>query len=246
MSDQLFNRFVQGFERTDLEMRPNAENILQRDEDKVLVQYGNVKVAETARENLQTINAALAEHWYDLRLSDVELRNAGIRLAVREVDDPELIQASGKSVDLTQRSLYRVFNNKRWDHGGRFYGGWWQMVKSEIRQHIIIDGEPTAEIDYSAVHPAMLLANLGQAIPDDLYERCYPGRTTKELRKIVKRTLFTLINAPNSRIVKTPKEYSQEVTGMSWTAFKTHVMTCYPEFRDFFDTGIGIELQYQG
>lgn len=246
MSDQLFIRFVQGgFERTDLEMRPNAENILQRDEDKVLVQYGNVKVADTARKNLLTINAALAEHWYDLRLSDAELRKAGIRIADREVDDPELMQATGKSVDLTQRSLYRVFNNKRWDHGGRFYGGWWQMVPSRIRQHIIIDGRPTAEVDYSGLHPALLLAKLGRAIPDDMYERCSPGRTTKELRKIVKRTLLTLINATDSKVVKTPKKYSQDITGMTWTDFKSHVMACYPEFEDYFDTGVGIELQYE-
>jgi hypothetical protein len=246
MSDHLFNRFVQGgFERTDVEMGPNAVNIFLRDEEKRLAPYGNLSVAETAQKNLQTINAALAEHWYDLRLSDVELRTAGIRLADREVDDPEIMLASGESVDLTQRSLYRVFNNKRWDHGGRFYGGWWQMVPSRIRQHIIIDGERTGEVDYSGLHPAMLLAKLGRAIPDDMYERCYKGRTTPERRKIVKRTLLTLINATDSKLVKTPKEYSQDITGMSWTAFKARVMTCYPEFEDYFDTGVGIELQYE-
>ena len=57
--------------------------------------------------------------------------------------------------------VYRVFNNRSWKQGGRFYGGFWQRIPSEYRRHIRIDGHPTVEVDYSSHHPVLLYARKG-------------------------------------------------------------------------------------
>jgi hypothetical protein len=60
-------------------------------------------------------------------------------------------------INLNRKSLHRVFN-ENFDRGGRFYGGWWQNVPEELRDHILIDSEPTVELDYKGFHIALLYA----------------------------------------------------------------------------------------
>lgn len=53
-----------------------------------------------------------------------------------------------RQTDFSQCFTYRVFNDGKWDRGGRFYGGWWVNFPSEQRQHILINGEATVEVDF--------------------------------------------------------------------------------------------------
>ncbi len=65
------------------------------------------------------------------------------------------------------RPVYRVFNNADLTHGGRFYGGWYQNVKSALRAEIAINGERTVELDYKSQHPYMLYGEfLGEHYSD--------------------------------------------------------------------------------
>jgi hypothetical protein len=57
--------------------------------------------------------------------------------------------------------IRRVFNNSRWDNGGRYYGGEWQTCKREFRQHILIDGDETIELDFVALHACLAYARKG-------------------------------------------------------------------------------------
>lgn len=59
------------------------------------------------------------------------------------------------NINLNSKYLHRVFNED-FEHGGRFYGGWWQSVPSKMRPYILIDGEPTVEIDFKGYHVALL------------------------------------------------------------------------------------------
>ena len=55
---------------------------------------------------------------------------------------------------ITQQDKFvrRIFNNSRWDEGGRYYGGWWQRCPKTYRENIVFDGVGTAEIDFSGIH----------------------------------------------------------------------------------------------
>ena len=92
------------------------------------------------------INNVLLNHWSDI-----------------EIPYSDLIELKGKGIYLEEtlyrrRKLNRVFNNGTFDHGGRFYGGWWQRVDGKIRKDIRINNLATVEIDYSAIHVIMLYA----------------------------------------------------------------------------------------
>ena len=72
---------------------------------------------------------------------------------------------SGKTVRvyIDNRNVFvrRVFNDNSWERGGRFYGGWWQLINREVRSDIMINGKPTVEVDYKAMHIALLFSEIG-------------------------------------------------------------------------------------
>lgn len=124
-----------------------------------------------------------------------------------------------KSVEVTDgegRNLtapvVRIFNaDKRLRRGGRYYanGISWQNIKSADRRYLLMDGEPVAELDYAAQHPAMLYAEAGLQAPSDCYYiPPWP-------RKLVKRSFLTLINARNLRQAQMAIAHSPEMQAAS-------------------------------
>mgnify|MGYP003626087751 CR=1 FL=1 len=91
-------------------------------------------------------------------------------------------------------ALHRVFNNSRYDHGGRFYGTY-QSTPSKDRPMILFNGKPTVEIDYSAMHIAILYARAGVAMIGDAY--AIEGYTRDEDRDPVKAIMLRLVNTEN-------------------------------------------------
>lgn len=67
-------------------------------------------------------------------------------------------------------NLKRIFNYSSLTLGGRFYGSAVQRLsKQGVRRHLLIDGEPATECDFSAIHGRMLYARLGVDYRDDPY-----------------------------------------------------------------------------
>lgn len=104
--------------------------------------------------------------------------------------------------------LARIFN-KTTARGGRYYAGGmsWQNIPASAekaakgrpenadkhRQNLMIDGEKTAELDYSELHPTLLYAELGLPLTSGAYD--LPGWP----RKLVKTATNVMFNAPNER-----------------------------------------------
>src|SRR5690606_32939140 len=136
-----------------------------------------------------------------------------------------------------RRTLYRVFNNGAFDHGGRFYGGWWQQVPSRYRKLITINGFPTAELDYSNMQIAMLYAREGLPLAADAYTLDgFPA----EKRKLVKQATFKLINA-TGRIEAPRKEELPD--GWDWKRLLAAIEDKHKPISEWFRSGIGLELQ---
>ena len=70
--------------------------------------------------------------------------------------------------------LTRIFT-ETWERGGRMYGGYWQGMPKRFRNQLLIDGQPTIELDYSRLHPTMLFNEAGMALPDNLDPYTVPG-----------------------------------------------------------------------
>jgi hypothetical protein len=96
--------------------------------------------------------------------------------------------------------LHRVFNLKKLDLGGRFYGSDHQSLLKSERKQLLIDGEPTLEPDFKSLHPCMLYAWEGiqfDPINDDPYiVEGFP-------RDMVKLAMLVLVNAKRPQDVAT-------------------------------------------
>jgi hypothetical protein len=71
-------------------------------------------------------------------------------------------------IDDRNTFVKRVFNNASWKSGGRFYGGWWQHISKELRSDIMINDNPVVEIDFNAMHIALLQAQVAEKSEPDL------------------------------------------------------------------------------
>lgn len=211
---------------------PEAPNpIVLRDAEKQPIEYADTKHAVMMRSDLERINRLLADHWVDLYLPDTELRD----LKARMESDFRAQKRETGAIDLSAKRLRRIFNNGSWNEGGRFYGGWWQNIPREYRQHITIDDKKTVEVDYSTMHPVMMYAEVGAELVGDAYDIGLPAVP----REIIKRELNRLVNA-NGRMAPVPalKGY-----GISSSALRARIIERHQPIAGFLGTGHGVRLQ---
>jgi hypothetical protein len=205
-------------------------------------QYLN-SVESGFKSNLKLINDHLAAHAIDLSISDNEFKIMSDKAKGIEADDnSDSKHKFTKLIEIeTIRPLYRVFNNKRFDQGGRFYGGFWLEIPKDYRQYITIDGHPTVEVDFSSFHPRLLYHFANKDAPDDPYDigECIFDR--KDMKKLVN----TMINA---------LDFDEAWSGFNgrrrgYTKAKTvkvmqQVNECHSEIKCNFYTGKGTFLQF--
>ena len=220
-----------------IHLKPNldAETILLRDvvdDKRVLVDYEEDAFTEKARENLRTINQCFVKHWVDLRILDKDV----LALQERLFDNAEK-----QPIDLTKRTLVRIFTNNSFEEGGRFYRGWWQNVPSEYRKFITIDGKATTEYDFSQLNPNMIYNRYNHELGSvDAYDRVLDG----EHRKIVKQAFNAMMQAKKD-IGKKPKKINLDEVGMSWKELKEAILKAHKPIKDLFFTGLGNRLQFE-
>lgn len=142
------------------------------------------------------------------------------------------------SIDLVSaKRLYRVFNNGTFDHGGRFYGGWWQNVPREYRRFITINGKPTVEVDYSNMQLAMLYARMGYQLEGDAYAI---GGIDPQHRDLIKQETLKLINAKGH--MEAPRKSSLP-SGWTWKELQDAISEKHKPVAEYFGSGEGIRLQ---
>jgi len=205
----------------------------------------SVSITETSetlrmRENLGIINNALSRHWYDLEIPDDELSALQKRLA----DNPQ----NERIIRMDQRFLHRVFNDPDLQTGGRFYGGWWQNIPREYRQHLAVNGKRMVELDYSNQHPSILYAQASVVRPAD----CYSGVikppliqdrvATKDLRDMVKAAFNAMLNSPKP-LRQAPSGVKPSKFGLKWAELSNAIIAFHEPIAHHFYTGVGLRLQ---
>jgi hypothetical protein len=122
--------------------------------------------------------------------------------------------------------------------GGRFYGAWWQNIKSTERPHIGVNGSRSVELDHSHIHPRLLYALAGKSIDGDAYE--IEGWN----RSLVKEAVNTLINADDE--LSAMQSIAVVIGGKG--AFERardligKIKAKHPGIADSFGTGAGLRL----
>ncbi len=120
--------------------------------------------ADVMRQNLRQINSQLDASQIKLEISDAQKEAMFSQLNRKQRN------AFRQPIDFSRNTLYSVVKDERFDHGGRFYGAWWQEVPRDYRKYIKINHKPTVELDYSGHHVRILYAQKGLQPPDDPYD----------------------------------------------------------------------------
>ena len=220
-----------------IHIKPNldAETILLRneiDKRKVLVDYEEDAFTDKARNNLSTINQCFIRHWVDLRILDKDV----LTLQERLFDDREK-----QPIDLTKRTLVRIFSNNSFEEGGRFYRGWWQNVPSEYRPYITIDSKATSEHDYSQLNPNMIYSVYNKELgSEDAYSRV----AGEENRDVVKQAFNAMFQATTT-LERKPDGIELDAIGMSWRELKEEILNAHKPIKDYFFKGLGNRLQFE-
>lgn len=219
---------------------------IQIDGQKQLVDYPETNATSQMRTNIETINSILERQWIDLELNDNEFEQLEQRMHQRSIERNE---GEGR-LRLQNRCLYRVFNSLDFDGGGRFYGGWWEVVPSEYRQRILIDGKRTVELDFGTLHPTILYARAsstfeGDAYSIDLRPTCFPKSCDEDdYRKIVKRAFNAMLNA-NHRLQQPPRGLDIKGWGIKWAELVEAIRSRHALIADQFFAGAGLRLQFE-
>ncbi len=150
-------------------------------------------IVREMRKNLEIINEVMEKAEITLDISEDELLK--LKAYLRKDINP-----NKWDINFSKKRLHRSFLDRRFDRGGRFYGAWYQNIPKEYRQRIMIDGLPTLELDYSALHPNLLYYYAGIDPPkSDLYEL---DGYSKDARKFIKSFFLKMINSPSPYVAK--------------------------------------------
>ena len=169
-------------------------------------------------------------------------------------NSPILVELGGKSLDFIELDcdLYRVFSDGKFTFGGRFYGAEYQSLNECQRSRILIDGEETCEVDYSACHIRMLYHKEGLDCEGDPYKMVSsdPG-----MRSYIKKMMQMLINAKSrSKAIGAYREFVDDSKNCETqkSGLKSNVnvlinliMNQHKPIAKYFFTGIGKRLQYK-
>jgi hypothetical protein len=147
-------------------------------------------------------------------------------------------------VHLHNIHLHRVFNNGRWNHGGRFYGGWWQMLNGSDRARILIDGETTVELDYRSFQPRICFHLSGQPLPLDGDPYVIPGVDASVYRGATKQAFAQLLSVGPGVKIKRAGPMKALFPDGSYAAFVEQVEAGLGDIRPWLRAGRGMELQF--
>ena len=156
------------------------------------VEYTDTSSTEAMRRELRAYNHLLARSFIDVPDQQETFIERPITTG------PRRGQVARVPICSMNNFVRRIFNRSDWSCGGRFFGGWWQSAGSEFRKRIHINGRPTVEVDYQALHVAILSSRHGVDVTGDPYELevgLVDGATPQEQRKLVKLLVLMALNA---------------------------------------------------
>ena len=148
----------------------------------------------------------------------------------------------------------RIFNNKTFSDGGRFYGGWWQRIDSKFRKGIRMNNLPTVEIDYSALHVILAYSEAGidywKITNKDPYDLPVKGVNNPEHCRDITKLFFLLsFNASDEQALfkafrseldyrEYPYSFPDDVLSELLDTIKEH----HPDIRHMICSGAGLRL----
>lgn len=184
------------FGRIDVGHTDQQECIILRDEGGRDVEYVDTDATRQMRRELR--------HYNDLlRRTFIDLPDLNEPFIEREITvGPRAGDVTRVPIFPENKFVRRVFSRGDWGCNGRFYGGWWQQIGSDLRKSIHINGVPTVEVDFRAMHVNILSLEKGVPLegdPYDLPDVLLEGVDGRGQRGYLKTLVLTAINADSDR-----------------------------------------------
>jgi hypothetical protein len=226
MLDELLRHKEIGQEKFQVIEDNNLIILRDRDENKTPIKYRNTKFTNKLRKDLQLINEV--NRRFSIQHSPIG------HPAVRLITD-----------------LHAVFNNGKFEEGGRFYTGknGYQGLYREDRTEITINGNNTVELDYSGLHPYILYAKVGIQAEGDQYDKV---NLDKKLRPILKNSLLALLNSESEQKMISAGNYflhenydyydKMQKKGLTINDLLKMFKAAHSTIAQFFCTGQGVKL----
>lgn len=150
--------------------------------------------------------------------------------------------------DLKCLSLHRVFNRESFELGGRFYGSYHLKLPKQIRKNcLLVNGSPTVEPDYSALHIRMLYHLEGIDYREDPYLAVCKREEERELFKSLQ---LIAINAENEKSMIMGFRHKHYKKGIRPGLTDKNILSLLDRFKEghpsiahFLNSGIGRTLQ---
>jgi hypothetical protein len=202
--------------------------------------------------NVYAINLFLRKQCIHISLPDVAFTQPADKFMPPPQRGREPVAAQTRSptlicINFQNVFLHRIFTEGSFApdcrlEGGRFYGGWWQTIRKEMRQKILINGQITTECDFSGMALNCLYAHeeltISEGDPYDL-GLC---NSSKEKRALIKLFIIALLNDKKGKFRLAPKDLA--VLGLTHKQLTELVNEKHQGIRHHFGTGIGLYLQY--
>ena len=179
------------------------------------------------------------------------MRRAVLRLNKRLASTPLTITdptalgftEDGHLIDPTRRTLRRIFNNGKWDQGGRLYDAFWETMPRADRFHLLrLQGERVANVDYGQLFPRLAYVRAGMPVPEgDLY--AVPG-IDPACRAGVKRFVSSMLFGAGP-LRNWPRGSRQHFpAGMQFASVVAAIRDKHQAIAHLFGTGIGHKLTF--
>tara|TARA_B110000503_G_scaffold142349_1_gene238846 strand:+ start:1164 stop:2651 length:1488 start_codon:yes stop_codon:yes gene_type:complete len=191
--------------------------------------------------NLNRINRYLLKNCIALNVDD----NARTAITKHFSDQSSKFktQESHYSLNYSNVCLRRIFSRGSLELGGRFYGGWWQLLPKKYRPYITIGRKRTSEVDFSTMSLRILYAWENIDIPDnrDLYDIGLSGsdRYLEKSRDLIKTYTNAILNddSGNFRLNKA----DLTTLKLSHNELKSRVYEFHKPIIKYFSTGVGLK-----
>lgn len=206
---------------------------------------------------VQTFNQQASYRHINIYVTDKEMITIRKKLSKDNEREEQF-----KYIPFHNKFLYRVFNNRKWDNGGRFYGAFWQAIPSGFRHRITIDNHITTEKDYTAIHYYLLYDEMKADYPEKLvhqgffdpydllnYNPQWKQEDVQKHRKTTKLAMNFMLNAETEEQGiqacadklrgKLPEGYS------TWKDYVNHIREVHSSISHAFLSGKGIEYQFK-
>lgn len=226
-----------------------SNNEIDDDSKSVPIEYEDTPEVVAMRESLRKYNDLM-------RLTHVDLATAEQPIIYRKIrKGKRRNQLMALHLGQSNKGVRRIFSRGSWECHGRFYGGWWQQISEVDRKSIFINGNPTVEVDFKAMHPSLLFIQLGLPIPKDPYTlgvKVFDVANMDTQRKWIKQLVLCAINAKDRSSAfaafrsESPKGSKEKrLTNLKLDSLLNAFVDKHPQLKSFICKDQGIRLMRQ-